>query len=74
MKICIEMIWKIRRVSMQDHKNGQGLKNIHEDNTLKDQKRKKLIVEVSNPKTDEEYKKMIDQVNNNFKLLYSSKN
>jgi len=58
---------------MQDHKNGQ-LKNIHEDNTLKDQKRKKLIVEVSNPKTDEEYKKMIDQVNNNFKLLYSSKN
>ena len=59
---------------MQDHKNDQGLKNIHEDNTLEDQKRKKLIVEVSNPKTDEEYKKMIDQVNNNFKLLYSSKN
>lgn len=59
---------------MQDHKNDQGLKNTHEDNTPKDQKRKKLIVEVSNPKTDEEYKKMIDQVNNNFKLLYSSKN
>ncbi len=59
---------------MKDHENDQGLVNKHEKNTLKDQKRKKLIVEVSNPKTDEEYKKMIDQVNNNFKLLYSSKN
>ncbi len=59
---------------MKDHENDQGLINKHEKNTLKDQKRKKLIVEVSNPKTDEEYKRMIDQVNNNFKLLYSSKN
>ncbi len=59
---------------MKDHRNDQGSKNTQEDNTLKDQKIKKLIVEVANPKTDEEYSKMIDKVNENFKLLYSVKN
>lgn len=59
---------------MQNQINDKGSTGIKEKDILKDQKRKKLIVEVSNPKTDEEYKKMIDQVNNNFKLLYSSKN
>ncbi len=35
------------------------------------QSKKKLIVVVANPKTDEEYSKMIDRVNEKFKTLYS---
>lgn len=34
-------------------------------------KTKKLKVEVANPKTDEEYQKLIDRINRKFKLLYS---
>lgn len=59
---------------MRDQKKDQGIKNTHDTNTLKGHKRKKLTVEVANPKTDEEYAKMIDQVNEKFKLLYSVKN
>lgn len=33
--------------------------------------KKELIVVVANPKTDEEYSKMIDRVNEKFKALYS---
>mgnify|MGYP006988882924 CR=1 FL=1 len=40
------------------------------DKTIKKDK-KKLIVVVANPKTDEEYSKMIDRVNEKFKTLYS---
>lgn len=36
-------------------------------------KNKKIIVEVENPKTDAEYEKLIDKVNENFKIFYSVK-
>lgn len=35
-------------------------------------KRKKLIVEVANPKSDEYYRKKIDEINKLFKLIYGS--
>jgi len=35
-------------------------------------KKKKLTVVVANPKTDEEYSKMIDRVNEIFKQLYGT--
>lgn len=41
-----------------------------QDKTEKKNK-KKLTVVVANPKTDEEYSKMIERVNQIFKKLYS---
>lgn len=40
-------------------------------NKTEKKSKKKLVVVVANPKTDEEYSKMIDRVNEKFKALYS---